>query len=491
MAELSEKDIEDLQQAFKSVYLDQPKVQKFAYDNLNLELEDVTSRYKELPSIVLDLLKQAKSRGLLERLIQKFKNAEEVSNRQDIQQLCTDLLIKLNPLASQERLPNADLDSLFAQFDAAADIPYLQIAFRRAFKQVYNHNFLDMRPDCPPLGDLLALKQMILDYRNPVLAVRFAECAMEVFRNEGSPVNFQAIEAWARATADEFDVPAATTAPDDLTPRQGYLLVTLDSSYPVPDILDVNIYAELYVGEDSVSIKPIQPQGSCTLDQVPHYLSQWIQSSEVALADYRCGKVCIELFLPCHYLEAIPDIADDWKVKRPDNRTRPLEKHRKYVVRSLERAIQPQSQVLLAKNWVQLQRCLEAKNAHEQFHLQDCCPDIGDLENLGDSPGLRLIAELPLDEDERQDILSDIIYSAVPIAFWYGKNNRQLPEDRLAALNSLLQTTELTEFAALAQAWQQIRRQFNVRLLCDHPTRLPKLPDLDNREYDDSLFSAG
>ena len=188
------------------------------------------------------------------------------------------------------------------------------------------------------------------------------------------------------------------------------------------------------------------------------------------------------MFLPCQYLEEITDLADSWQVENQQGRLRPLGKHRGFVVRALERISDRPTQVVLKKNWQRLEECVQNNDACEKFHLQADCPNIGDLEDVRHVPGLKLVAELPSEESDRQEIFYDIINAAVPIALWFGQDNTQTPDQRIMELDQLLQDRQLTNFADLAQHWKQKRATAHIRLLCDRPDRRPNLPDPTQEE---------
>ncbi|WP_346294098.1 effector-associated domain EAD1-containing protein [Sphaerothrix gracilis] len=490
MAGLERKDIKALRDAIYSVYPNHDRFEMFIALDVDSEQLCASDR-SEIKIAIFRLIQQAESIGETEKLLIGLRDASEVEKREDIQQLCDDLLFKLQPTVDQEKLSIAkpDLNSLFQQFDAAIDFPYIQIAFYSAFQTVFARSFFEMRPDRPSTNSLAAIRRLLEIY-SAELAIRFAEYALEELSRsplgmgrQNSQSFFQAIDDWRQRMANEFGItsPLPKKIPQD---SQGYLLVAFDA--PRPDLSDISMTAELYRGEEAYFGQPDAPQYCCKIEEAANRLSQWILSATEKLAAQNCKLDCIELFLPCHHIESLTDVADDWEVHNLQGRSRPFGS-RNYIIRSLERAAQEPTQVCLAKNWVQLEQC-KNKDVCDHFHLQRDCPKVGDLEGL-EASGLNLVADLSSNKGERQEILFDIINSGVPITFWFGPNNQQTSEKRLKSLKDALKDVDLTNFVGLAQAWRTIRARANVRLLVDCPHRRPSLPDPENREDDDSLVS--
>jgi hypothetical protein len=209
---------------------------------------------------------------------------------------------------------------------------------------------------------------------------------------------------------------------------------------------------------------------------VVDYLAQWIQSAEHELAKEDCELECVELFLPGHLIEAVMDKADSWSVLDALGHSVPF-KYQNYVIRSLERSLHEPIRVRLKKNWERFESC-KANNACTYFHARMQCPQKGELGRLK-APGLNLL-DLASDVAERQDILYDVVNAGIPIAFWFGHNNHQTPEQRQTCLTNALANVDVTHFVSLAEVWKDLRSEANVRLLVDHPERLHSLSEAEN-----------
>jgi hypothetical protein len=388
----------------------------------------------------------------------------------------------LNPIS---KLGADAYQALFDLF-TPRDFGSIHDAFLRAFQDVHEKDFWAIRPDHPSLRDPDQIQTLIQAYE-PVLAVRFVEQAIAIWqRDDQLPQrDVTPFKQWLEQTMATFNIAPKPPEPTKPATGQGYLLIALEAHGP-----SINVFPELHVAGENNPIKFGASPKTCSLAEVPQYLSTWIRAAEQKLLAYGCGQVSLEFFLPCQYLEEIIDAADDWEIQNKQGRPRKLGKTQNFVVRSLDRAVDPTTQEILKLNWQLLEDCLRAKQVCEKFHPQLDCPEIGDLEGLRQVPGLKLIAELPLSDTDRQEIYYDIINAAVPIAFWFGHNNTQTCDERLAELDALLKDCPLTDFAKLAHHWKAKRSQSHLRLLCDRPDRLPRLPDLENRADEDAIVAV-
>ena len=366
------------------------------------------------------------------------------------------------------------------------DFAVIYEAFLRAFQDVHEKDFWTIRPDYPSLTDPDQIQTLLQAYE-PVLAVRFVEQAIAIWQRADQLLqrDVTPFKQWLEQTMATFNIaPKAADQPKPVA-GQGYLLIVLEAHGP-----SINVFPELHIAGESHPIKFGASPKTCNLAEVPQYLSTWIQAAEHKLVAYGCGRVSLEFFLPCQYLEEIIDAADDWEIQNKQGRLRKLGMTKAFVVRSLDRVADLATQEILKANWQLLEDCLRDKQVCEKFHPQLDCPKIGALEGLSQVPGLKLIAELPLSDNDRQEIYYDIINAALPIAFWFGHNNTQTCDERLAELDDLLKDCHLTDFADLAHYWKAKRSQSHLRLLCDRPDRLPRLPDLENRADEDAIVAV-
>lgn len=392
------------------------------------------------------------------------------------------------------KLTEGDWDVLFEQF-LPDDLADLQRAFRRGFKQAVGIEFYQAQPNPPSFVELNQIREVLGRYatgdRGPVLAVRFVDCAIsEIHRsNEGNDRDLTALEQWRDSIAQRFNVSALTPKPSNRTARHAYLLIALEEIGS-----DVNVYPELRIGTDLPIRFGAQPT-TCSLNQVAGWVSEWIcLAEEVVLDDESCdAEVTLEIFLPCQHLEA--DIATTWMIKARRGGEQSLGTYRRFVVRSSDRIRDRQIQKLLERKWPKLQTSVQAQNVVSQIHRQENCPKekgvlsavLKDLE----ATVLTLVAQLPADPGKRRDLLNDIIDAALPIALWPADTADAHTLD--AEFNHLLHHKHLIDFADLAKQWRLRRMQYesakHIRLLCDRPDRLPRLPDLSHREDEDAIVA--
>jgi hypothetical protein len=154
------------------------------------------------------------------------------------------------------------------------------------------------------------------------------------------------------------------------------------------------------------------------------------------------------------------------------------------MVRSLERLLEKTTYNNLIQKWKLLADLERTGIAYKQFLEQKHSPKPGTLTALlNKSPGLKLLTELPADYEERQEILYDIINSAVPIALWLSEASDCTSDEILVVFNDLLKDSCLTNFSEIAQKCREKRAEpenkiiRHLRLLCDCPDRYPILPE--------------
>jgi hypothetical protein len=371
-------------------------------------------------------------------------------------------------------IPKVDAGELFANFSPYDDFAIVQKAFLCACREALC-DFRQMRPDHPPLTDLAQIQELIESYQ-PELAVRFAAHVMVEFQKDGRGLTavVRCVEQWRDRIANQHNIPLNPPPPAQVQ-QQGYLLVALQERAQNDSFI---VYSELHVTDEKdpvpCGIEPV----ILTLDEVPQHLSALIHQAEEELVAYGSGRITLELFLPWNHLNI--DVAR-WEVLNKRGRSRPLGKHRSFVIRSYDRAVDPATQAELKRKWRFLTDCEPGDDLCDRFHLQETCPTAGDLLiHLKDKPGLRLLAECPEDPSDYLDILNDIIDSAVPMALWFCAAEDISTADRLTAFDSLLTSCcgDLTDFSKLADQRERssLAASEHFRLLCDRPDRWPTLP---------------
>jgi hypothetical protein len=261
---------------------------------------------------------------------------------------------------------------------------------------------------------------------------------------------------------------------------------------------DVNVYPELHITSAESPIGFGAKPTTCPIDKVADRISEWIRQAEDVLETDLCDdtEVTLEVFLPCQHLEE--DIATTWNVKDKRGNEIGLGTYRRFLVRSSDRIRDRQIQTALERRWKVLEECVKAKNACDRFHRQEVCPQQKGIlcARLKDEDalGLKFVAQWPTDPGKRTDLLYDIIDSATPIALWPSGMSDPDAHTLETEFDNLLQQCYLTDFADLARQWRRQRvasvSAQSIRLLCDRPDRLPRLPDLRNREDEDAIVAC-
>jgi hypothetical protein len=473
--------------ALQRVYFSEAELRIFVDEELNENLA-VIAATGNLQATAHGLLSWARSKGRLDQVFEVF--CRENPNDPVIAEL------QQQPLITKSfKLTKEDWETLFGFF-SLDDFADIQRAFLRGFKQALGADFRKVRPDAPSLNEQTQIQKLLVAYDDPKLAVRFVEQIIAELQHSDDSDNrdLTALKQWRDRIAQAHGISLEKPAPIALNVRHGYLLVALKESgrRTQKDGAFVRVFVELHVTGESSPIEFDATSVTCSLKDVAEHLSTLIRNAEVALIPYECGEVTLELFLPCTHLE---ENVAEWEVKNEQDRPRLLGRHRGFLVRSLERAIDPTKRATLQQKWQLLQSCVKARTVCKQFHCQTACPSPGDLSGLLDNkPGLRLLAKLPDDREQRIDIFYDIINAAVPIALWsIGLDDCTVAELE-AQVNHLLVESHLVNFADLAQTWRIKRIEpdnrviKNIRLLCDCPDRWPNLPDLT--QEDDLLFAS-
>jgi len=471
----------DFREALQKVYPSDAELAIFVDDALDKNLTTIAGG-DNLQVIAYNLVNWARAQSRLDELYNVFKQEhckhsviEKIERSSFVSQTCN--------------LTQNDWDELFGQF-RPDDLADLQRAFRQGFEQALKLTFQQAQPKHPPILELTQIRELLESYdaneKGPVLAVRFVECVIAELQrsNGGNDRNLTALEWWRDRIAQQYKVSPLAPEPDQKVVRQGYLLVAFEESGS-----DVIVYPELRVTGESKPIEFGVSPVKCTFQEVADYLSDWIYLAEKALdGKHDSDEILLELFLPCALLEE--DLAI-WKVK--DKRAKPISlgMHRMFVIRSFDRIGDENAKKVLERKWQLLKDCMKTGNACDKFHLQEKYLETKGalLVLLKNVPGLKLAAEFPLEREKREDLLYEIIDSAVPIALW---SPSVVDEAILAELktqmNNLSRESHLTDFADLAHRWREKLAQSetesvkHIRLLCDCPDRLPNLPDPDREE---------
>jgi hypothetical protein len=466
--------------ALERVYPNPEDLRIFVDEELNENLATITVN-NNLTATANGLIQWARKQSKLDEVFETFCR----ENPRDF--AVTELQQK--PLVSHMfNFPEEDLNSLFAML-TSDDSACLQIAFYHAFKAVYTHNFWEIMPKRPSMSGLDEIQDLLAKYDKPILVVRFVEASIVELRRFDNNRDLKVLQAWRDRIAQQFNISVPAPKPADEITHHAYLLVTLEESGP-----DFIVYPELRISGIDNPIGFSAYPTTCSIDQVADSISEWIHRAEDVLDDTCGAEVTLEIFLPYRKLEE--DIARTWIAKNRRGEEISFGMHRRFLVRSSDRIRDRQIQRALAPIWQRLQRFMETGNAHEQFYEhKECAGERGMLCALlkdKEAIGLKLLVQLPSDRTQRENLFKDIIDAAIPIALWTSETD-DIDITTLEAEFSHLLAGSLTNFADLAIRWRQHRIQptssKQIKILCDRPDRVPRLPDLINREDDDAIVA--
>ena len=464
-------------EALQEVYFSIAELRIFVDEELGEKLELIADGGDNLRVICSNLIQWAQARpDRIDALYQAFK--AENPDHSTIQQIEQRSLV-----TRPSHLNQTDWANLFEQF-LPDDIADLQRAFRLSFRCVFGVDVQRVQPQYTSPIELTQFRELLESYdadkNGPAFAVRFVEYAIEEFQrsNQDDSRDFGTLKAWVDRIAQQFGVPTKVNKPARSESCHAYLLIALEESGA-----DVIAYPELHIiGEE----KPIgfgATPITRPITEVADQLSLWIRQAEDVLIDATCddSEVTLEIFLPCQYLEE--DIATTWLLRDKRNNEIEFGIHRRFVVRSSDRIRDRQVQKALRQSWKQLEACVEPGSANSKFHRQlDCLGKEGMLLDFikdQGSTGLKLLASLPTDRDRRKNLLYEVIDAPIPIALWTSDDDVDVPV--LEEQFDHLLNGSLTNFDELARRWRSGRNSSSVskhiRILCDRPDRLPRLPD--------------
>jgi len=473
--------------ALQRVYPNKADLRIFVSEELNENLATIASD-NNLQETAFDLIVWAQAKSRLDEVFEVFCR-ENLGDRAIVE-------LQQRPMIEQSsNLREEDWKTLFEQF-FPYDFADIQRAFLRGFQRALNVAFQEVRPDHSLLTEQAQIQELLAAHDKPELAVRFVESVIvELQRSsEGNGRDVTGLKQWRDRIAQRFDVsdPVLEPKPINTTARHAYLLIALEEIGS-----DVNVYPELRITGTEAPIRFGAQPTTCPLDQVAYWISGWICQAENVLGDDNCDdiEVTLEVFLPCQHLEE--DIATTWMIKARRGGEQSLGTYRRFVVRSSDRIRDRQIQRILKQKWQQLETSVQAQNVASQIYCQKDCPNekgtlcavLTDLE----ATVLKLFAQLPADPAKRRDLLNDIIDAALPIALWSADRADADASTLNAEFDQLLQHSHLTNFAGLAKQWRLRRMNSesakHIRLLCDRPDRLPRLPDLKYCEDEDAIVA--
>ena len=474
------------QKALSDAYTDYDRLEIFMSYEMDKPLPEITQE-AALDIVVFKVMRWAIKEERIDELFQEFCDENPRLKDAVIANLQSQPLIRRSIQLSKQ-----GWTELFTEF-VPDDSVYLQIAVRQAFKATYGQDFREIRVDCPSLNTLNEIQDLLTSYDKPVLAVRFVEFAIEEFaRSQDTHTrDLTRLKGWRDRIAQQFNVPNPAPKLNQIPNAHAYLMVTLEELGA-----QVIVYPELHISGKDLPIDFGATPDKSDFNSVGTVLSKWIQMAEKTIAAEGVdeAEVTLEVFLPCRYLEE--EIETTWRIC--DRRGSEFEfgVHRRFVVRSFDRIDHQPTQQSLKNTWSQLQICVKDDDACRQFHTQAKCPEkpgtLRAVLNDKQATGLKFVAAFPQDSSQRKGLLYEIIDAGIPIALW---SSEQMDADSNmieAEFNDFLSKSQVTNFADLARQWREKRRNSrlstSMRLLCDRPDRVPKLPDPS--QEDDLLVAS-
>jgi hypothetical protein len=456
-----------LRLALQEAYPEYDLLKIFVTENLEASLPEISAN-GALSVVVDKLLDWAVKNSSLDDLFAIFcdVNQSRSKNLHIELQLCP----LISPLL---KIPKEEWQQLFAIF-GLEDFDYLKIAFREAFKAIDEQNLWHMCQDSISTKNSNEIQDLLQKSDNPILAVHFVDFVIRKFQGSTEFPNrdLTSLKQWRDQITERFQVPPLILTQVNTHVYLSVAIEQLSGS-------NVNVYPRLYITGRVESIKlDIQ---SCSIDEVASWISKWIQEAE-EMAICENEEVTLEIFLPHQHLGE--DIISTWIVENDDKKLISLASYRRFVVRSTDRIRKPSIQKAINKRWQELQELVQSNNHCDRFHPEkECREEPANLcALLKDSGalGLKLFTQLPPEKDKRDDLFYAITESPIPIALWSSEIT-VLDTCSLEAQFDYLLQCDVTNFAELARKWR-MQRQLSastkyIKLLCDCPDRLPKLPD--------------
>ncbi|EKV00580.1 nucleoside phosphorylase [Leptolyngbya sp. PCC 7375] len=365
-------------------------------------------------------------------------------------------------------------DELFAYF-TDADVSIIAPLCRQVFEQALTSEKVAFAyPELAQVETVQGLKQIVTRADDLSLAVTFVGRTIEEFKHPSEGAEVRQISPGLKAWYEQHR--PAEPKPQPIEKSPGYLLVTLE---PKDDEDTVSIRAEFDDGAGNVTTDLLPPDAQCSLNEPDRALSKYLS---VAVGKAK-GVKTIEFFLSWRHFD---QPVHEWKIKAGLGKPKELKQIRNTLVRSLDRLTLED----FADEWLE---CLQQKLTR----LQACCDEdlltlshpvteldfealAEDLPEGCDTLILKLLAALPDDHEDLEQLLGTVLWAGIPLWFWsYGP-----PADTtklLEQIDHLLQAVNLKDSATLAEVIRKERSRLpDLGLLCDCPHRLPVLVDWKN-----------
>ena len=484
--------------ALQRVYPSYEELDLFIDEAIDENLADITGD-KRLPIAINYLLRWAQGKtGKLDELFESFCDDHSEDEVIPLIKTAKSIVSEID-VAAQKVLGKQDWDSLFLCFnegDFEGDFLELKRAFQAVGNLLVNPKFRNSIRSATPFGDpptsVLEMRGKLEKWDSPDLAFWFVSGALKELSRSypNGERDLTPLGNWKAQLSQKYEL--SEIADTEKTLSAGYLIVAVqETGRTRKGITEVILYPELHIDPFSMSEQVSSPDTiallnqetmepiKCKLSEVGTFLSRLLHRAEDKLAPY-CGQVTLELFLKWPQIEE--DTAN-WDAEDRDQNAFKF-KYQRYLIRSLDRFVSfREKQALMSRleqKWKALEESVTNQSPYEKFHVQDACPEPGQLlALLSNSTGLTLAAKLPEDKNHRKAVFSNIINSAVPIAVW-AENTACPPQTIRETIEAVFAGSCFTRFDSVADYWMQSRGKLNndevacgLRALFDCPTRWP------------------
>lgn len=458
-------------------------LEMFVSDAIGKNLAEISPEEK-LEVVAFKLIQWAESHGRLDKLFEAF--CEDSPDRPNIDRLKNRLVGDRFIDKTMPTIDPDDWEKLFATF-SQNDLLEIAKACHQAFKDCFDRELEEIYPHCPRIEIPNGVREILETYDDPKIAVAFANRTIALIQKlEDGDRDVSKIVAWRDRIAQTHQVDPHLGIPKKSQLAHGYLLVSVQ-----PQATGVHLFAELHFADDRlpepIDLDPnnlgifceFSGDGDVEISRIlQDPLSKLIEKAELKLIDCQ-GKVpvTIEIFLPLEYLDRR---VHEWQVMNELQQSCQLGEHRAFIVRSLDRARKPILSSKIKSSWTGIREWID-KNQIDRYCLEIDAPICDGLETnlLLGKLGVKLAAGLPEDRAKRQSVLSNLVTSAIPFAFWVHEVEFECCQT-VKAFNSLFIAQNLTNFSKLATAIQEQRVRknpiYHLGMLCDCPERMPTLP---------------
>ncbi|MDY6941106.1 MAG: hypothetical protein SWY16_26040 [Cyanobacteriota bacterium] len=475
-----------------SIYQNIGELEMFVADSIDKNLANITQASK-LDKCAFDIIQRLEKSGELDDFFNYF--FEKNKDNQTYGRRIKSLQSKISKLVQYKtKILSQDWESLFTILNEN-DLHIIAQSCKAAFKDCFKLELKEIYPDCPKLDSLPHVRQVLEKYDKPELAVAFANRAIGLIAKlEGDARDTSAIADWREQIAQIHAVDPKIGIPVHSQQIDAYLLVALRRQGG-----SIHLLAELHrTGEkygQPIDLDPNNRWFSCTFSDdgdveisqtIAEPLSRLIEEAELR-SDKEITSFTLEFFLPPEYLDLR---VHEWEIIDGFDKRTKLGEYCPFIVRSLERAMNPRWLQNFNRSWMSWSQNISASQtiARHCIDVRDStCEELSSGNVLINKIGVKLAAGLPEDRERRNSIFWMLIKSHVPVTFWIDRAEccgERVIQQVIQDFNGFLTTSSLNNFSLLAREIQKKRipgkATYHLGMLCDCPERIPTLPSQPN-----------